>query len=240
LPVTAERLPGALERLEGVANRVAADWRDRLAPAIDRVWEDALSAIRTDLREWLGGMSESGWLPVHFELGFGLPPDSARDPASRTEPVELECGLQLRGAIDMVEQLRDGVRATDHKTGRRPVDDGFVIGQGRVLQPVLYALALERLLPGARVASGRLHYCTAEAGFAEREVPLDALARGAAKRLAAAIDSAIEHSFLPAAPADGACDYCEYQVVCGPYEALRTARKPKRDLEPLVQLRSER
>jgi hypothetical protein len=238
LPISEARLPEALERLEHAVERAASEWHDRLAPAIERVWDDAMAQIRGDLREWLTAMSRSPWVPLHFELGFGLPPHPARDPASRSEPVELDCGLRLRGAIDMVEQWGDAVRATDHKTGRRPVAEGVVIGKGAVLQPVLYALALERLLP-LRVTSGRLHYCTADAGFAEREVPLDDAARQSAQRVARTIDGALADGFLPAAPADGACDYCEYKVVCGPYEALRTGRKPKRELQALVQLRCE-
>src|SRR4029079_1281336 len=121
------------------------------------------------------------------------------------------------------------VRATDHKTGRHLVPKGIVLGKGSVLQPVLYALALEKIQP-ARVDSGRLYYCTAEGGFVDREVPLDDAARDAAVRLAQTIDIAIAERFLPAAPADGACQYCDYQVVCGPYEALRTRRKPRREL----------
>ncbi|HEY6561004.1 MAG TPA: PD-(D/E)XK nuclease family protein [Polyangiaceae bacterium] len=238
LPVTDARLPEALEHLERALERTAAEWHDRLAPAIERVWDDAIAQIRADLREWLSGMSRSPWVPVNFELGFGLSPHPARDPASQSEAIELACGLRLRGAIDMVEQWSDALRATDHKTGRHPAPEGFVIGKGAVLQPVLYALVLERLLP-QRVASGRLHYCTADAGFAEREVPLDDVARQAAARVARTIDDAVTHCFLPAAPAQGACEYCEYRVVCGPYEALRTGRKPKRELEPLAQLRSE-
>ena len=57
-------------------DRLSADWHDRLSPAIERVWEDAVSSIRADLREWLSAMVDSGWVPTHFELGFGLPPGS--------------------------------------------------------------------------------------------------------------------------------------------------------------------
>ncbi len=34
-----------------------------------------------------------------------------------------------------------------------------------------------------------------------------------------------------------ACEYCDYRIVCGPYEVERTARKRKERLQPLVQLR---
>ena len=44
---------------------------------------------------------------------------------------------------------------------------------------MLYALAAERLFADAKVASGRLYYCTAAGGYEERVVPLDGAARRA-------------------------------------------------------------
>ena len=34
------------------------------------------------------------------------------------------------------------------------------------------------------------------------------------------------------------CRFCDYQLVCGPYEELRTGRKWQPPLEPLKKLRS--
>ena len=80
----------------------------------------------------------------------------------------LACGVALRGAIDLVERSRDGrVRVTDHKTGKPRVRSGQVVAGGQALQPVLYALAAEKLFPDAPVESGRLYYCTAAGGFTE-------------------------------------------------------------------------
>ena len=44
------------------------------------------------------------------------------------------------------------------------------------------------------------------------------------------------------APAKGACRFCDYQIVCGPYEELRTARKwtGHEQIERLRQLREAR
>ena len=36
----------------------------------------------------------------------------------------------------------------------------------------------------------------------------------------------------------GQCERCDYRVVCGPYEELRSARKPQGNLEPLLAVRA--
>jgi hypothetical protein len=71
-------------------------------------------------------------------------------------------------------------------------------------------------------------------------VPLDAEARGAARVVADALDQALARPFLPAAPAKGACNYCDYRVVCGPYEEMRASRKPSAELEALTRVRELR
>ena len=74
LPVRPTNLVQAQQSLDVVIAEVAARYRDDLAPAIDRVWEDGVASIRADLREWLRRASEddSGYVPWRFELSFGL------------------------------------------------------------------------------------------------------------------------------------------------------------------------
>jgi CRISPR/Cas system-associated exonuclease Cas4 (RecB family) len=228
LPVTPERLPAARDQLDGVLDAVAARYCDELAPAIERVWRDGVESVRADLREWLRRASEdeTGFTPWRFELSFGLPGRRAADPHSQDAPVALDAGILLRGSIDLVERRGDGhLRATDHKTGKVRVKVDDVVSGGDALQPVLYALAVEKLFREDTVDSGRLYYCTAAGGFAERTVPLDSAARESAATVAGAIGEALTTPFLPAAPAEGACRWCDYRVVCGPYEELRTGRK---------------
>jgi len=241
LPITAKTLDEARTHLDRVLDRVVARYKDELAPAIDRVWEDGIAAVRADLREWLRRTSEDpGWKPRFFELSFGLQDREARDPRSIQEPARLDCGIQLRGSIDLVEEHDGGaLRATDHKTGKVRARDGMVIGGGEILQPVLYALALEKVIPGERSEGGRLYYCTSAGEFTEVEVPLDDTARAAAQKVADTVQQAISTGFLPAAPAKGACEYCDYLRVCGPYEELRTHRKRQSELAPLESLRKE-
>lgn len=241
LPLTEEKLEAARAVLEDVIEAVEARFVEELAPAIPRVWTDAVSDLRSDLAEWLVRAAERpDWVPIGFELGFGLPLTDERDPASREEPVELSEGLRLRGAIDLVEQ-RDGVlRATDHKTGAARAVHGVIEG-GRTLQPVLYARALEELYPGRTVGGGRLYWCTAKGRFEERSVPLDDRARRALTVLVETVQHAFEEGFFPALPEDKACERCDYLAVCGPKEAMRTGRKARghRYLGPLKKLRKQ-
>jgi CRISPR/Cas system-associated exonuclease Cas4 (RecB family) len=116
------------------------------------------------------------------------------------------------------------------------VKQGQIVAGGEALQPVFYALATEKLFPDATVESGRLYYCTSTGGFEERIVPLDPEARASAQTVAEVIGQALGEPFLPASPAPGACRWCDYQVVCGPYEELRTGRK-RPAFAPLAKLR---
>ena len=241
LPVRRATCDQAIALVDDVLNRVASTYEDKLAPAIPRVWEDGINAIRADLREWLRRASEAddGWVPHKFELSFGLA-DRGRedeDPASVPDPIPVVGELKLRGSIDLVERHTSGkIRATDHKTGKARADDGVVVGGGQHLQPVLYALACEELLEEP-VESGRLYYCTTAGGFEERIVPLDDFSRGTAGIVVEIISSALEEGFLPAAPEKGGCDWCDYRAVCGPFEYIRTSRKPVDRLFELKKLR---
>jgi RecB family exonuclease len=245
LPVRPSNLHQAHQQLDATIAEVAARYRDDLAPAIDRVWDDGVAAIRADLREWLRRSSEddSGYVPWHFELSFGLahrPERRQADPNSVPGAVDLDCGIQLRGSIDLVERHPSGMaRVTDHKTGKPTGKPGTLIDGGKSLQPLLYALAAEKLFAGeAKISSARLYFCTSAGGFTEQVVRIDDRARAAAAQLADTIGEAVAQPFLPAAPDERQCGLCEFRVVCGPYEERRSARKPQGNLEPLLALRA--
>jgi len=240
LPVREARLAQALTMLDETVKRIASQAYEDLAPAIDRVWLDTIEAVRSDLRTWLEKVSEQdGWVPIHFEFGFGFEATNGRDPASSPEPVRLSDGTMVHGVVDLIERSEDGhqLRVTDHKTGRDRVTKGIVIGHGEYLQPVLYGLAIERALKRA-VSEGRLFYCTADGGFNEHQIPLGLIARESAEIVLRTIDAGVAMPFLVPAPREDACVYCDFQEVCGPYEEIRWAKK-KENLA-LVQLKTMR
>jgi len=240
LPVTAASLDDALAVLEDSIASVAAEYEEKLAPAIDRVWHEEIAVIARDLRGWLRRTSDDGgtWTPRHFELSFGLPLSAERDPASRREEVLIDGRFRLRGAVDLVEEHGEtGVlRVTDHKTGKDRTTDDLIIGGGATLQPVLYSAAVEEVI-GRPVAETRLFFCTAAGGYKVRPVSLLPHARRAGVEALEIIDRALELGFLAAAPNERACAWCDFRPVCGPHEELRVARKSGDPLRDLIELR---
>lgn len=238
LPLSGGSLPAALALLDATVVRVAAKYHEQLAPAIERVWTDEIADIARDLRVWARRLPDAGdWVPEYFEFSFGLH-DEGRDPRSVADPVLVDGRFLLRGSVDLVERRRDGaaLRVTDHKTGKNRTTWKTVIGGGSTLQPVLYSMVVEQAL-AVPVTSGRLFYCTAPGGFAEHEIPLNDANRRLALEALEIVDRAIELGFLPPAPADRACTWCDFRVVCGPHEAQRVRLKSADKLGDLDHLR---
>jgi CRISPR/Cas system-associated exonuclease Cas4 (RecB family) len=241
LPVTRQTLPHALATLDAVLDRVAAEYAETLAPAIERVWRDEIDDLRRDLGIWVQKLADEGaWEPKYFEFSFGLN-DAGRDPRSLADPVVIDGRYTLHGSVDLIERHRDldVLRITDHKTGKNRSTPDMVIGGGAVLQPVLYSMAIEQGL-GKKVATGRLFYCTTAGGFVEKEIEINDYTRGQGLQALAIVDRAIERGFLAAAPAKDACRWCDFRSVCGPREEARVARKNQNDLADLIALRAMR
>jgi ATP-dependent helicase/nuclease subunit B len=238
LPAATEGLDTCRQLLDAALDDVEEHYRERLAPAINRVWRAEIEEIRTDLHGWLEeAVRKNEWLPEHFELGFGLPATGDRDPSSCEQAVALEGGILVRGAIDLVERhmTRGTLRVVDHKTGKAPDRPFLVLGGGSALQPLLYGLAAEQVL-SAPVESGRLFYCTQRGSYRELEVPLTSESRVQLNRALEIIDQAIASGLLPAVPNRDACQFCDCRCACGPHEELRWKRKPP--LDELTELRN--
>jgi ATP-dependent helicase/nuclease subunit B len=240
LPLSPDRLPAALAAVDAALDAVAADYRDELAPAIERVWNDEVADLQKDLRQWVRKTVETdaGWRPSFFEFSFGLARDADHDPRSVPDPVTIDGRFALRGSVDLVERRADGaLRVTDHKTGRNRSKRGMVIDGGRVLQPVLYSMVVESALD-ARVVEGRLSYCTAAGGFTSFPIEISESTRRLGIEALEIVDRAIDQGALAAAPDAGACLYCDFRAVCGPNEERRVRRKAPERLRDLEELRS--
>jgi CRISPR/Cas system-associated exonuclease Cas4 (RecB family) len=246
LPLTATTLETARKALDATLDRVAEQYREELAPAIQRVWQDEVESMRADLRMWLEqtAATHAEWEPMAFELAFGLKRDPANDPRSVESEVTLAEGWRLRGIVDLIERRRSAaapggapdLRVTDYKTGRDYTKRNLVVGGGEMLQPILYGLAVEQLF-GARVVESRLYYCTRAGGFSERVVALSGDARSRGPEVLGLIDRAIAAGFLPPAPRVRACGICDFRDVCGPNEEIRVKLKEQARMDALRALR---
>ncbi len=238
LPVTRDRLGQTEALLDETLEQLAARYHEELAPAIDRVWNDEIEAMRTDLKGWVHQVAneEGEWVPIRAELGFGFPPSPGRDPRSVPGPALINGVWQLHGIVDLVEArarptAEGELRVTDHKTGTDRTSDRMVVGHGEVLQPVLYGLAVEQAL-GRPVSHSQLLFSTVAGGYVARSVSLGETERRHGFEVLEIIDRAI----VPA-PRSGACAHCEFRVVCGPWEETRVRRKDDTKLVDLRVLR---
>ena len=239
LPVTEANVDRALIAVNDALRIVADGYAEKLAPAIERVWNDEIGDIAKDLRVWVRRLPEfQDWLPEYFEFSFGLPADADHDPRSVPDPVLVDGRFTLRGSVDLIERNRASglLRITDHKTGKNRTTDKTVIGGGAILQPVLYSLAVEQAL-GATVGFGRLFYCTASGGFTDHHIAIGDTSRRVGLEALEIVDRSIELGFLPAAPAKNACTWCDFRAVCGPHEEERIRRKSPDRLGDLLALR---
>ena len=241
LPVTRATLAAASNTLDTVLDRVAFEYAEKLAPAIERVWRDEVDELRRDLGIWVQKIAEEpDWRPAYFEFSFGLN-DEGRDPRSLPEPVLVDGRFVLRGSVDLIEHRADFdlLRITDHKTGKNRSNPDLVVGGGEMLQPVLYSLAIQQGL-GKKVFEGRLFYATTVGGFVEKPIPINDYTAGQGLQVLEIIDRAVETGFLPAVPKERACTWCDFRPVCGPREEERTRRKARERLADLEALRGMR
>lgn len=236
LPVSTHNLSQVERYLDETLDASAVEMEERLAPAIPGVWTAGVEGIRSDLRGWLRNLAErpEAWLPAYFEYSFGLAPDPEHDADSHSERAEIPGGYLLRGAVDLIEGLYDAstgeataLRITDYKSGANRTKDNLMFGAGELLQPALYALAVESIFPDVKVRESRLSFCSATGEFKDRVVPIGEELRSRSMELLAAIDDAIAFGFLPPAPREGACVYCDFKAVCGPYEEARWKKKDR-------------
>jgi CRISPR/Cas system-associated exonuclease Cas4 (RecB family) len=246
LPLKGDDRTAHFESLLQILGEEEANARARGAAFLPVIWDDMLHEVVRDLEVWLDAQIAHPAEPLYFELAFGLAQEAGRDPRSVVEPVQISGDgatptvLLARGSVDLVERRPDGALvAVDHKTGKTKVKAGVVTEGGTVLQPVVYSLVLEKILgpSGAAVAGGELYYCTHAGDFTRVFVPLDDRARAAFGTVASTVDGALREGFLPRAPGEYGCRYCDFQTICGEGAEQIAANKRQERLVPLQTLR---
>jgi hypothetical protein len=241
LPICEDAVPDAVRTMDETLRAVAAEYEDRLMPAIPRVWQDEIDELGRDLAIWVRRLAqEPRWVPKYFEFSFGLK-DDGRDPRSLADAVVVDGRFRLRGSVDLIEEdpQTGELRITDHKTGKNRSKPELIVGGGTVLQPVLYSVAIQEGL-GAKVVEGRLFYCTTAGGFSVHPIPITDYNRAQGLQVLEIVDHAVEQGVMLAAPAERACTWCDFRPVCGPREEERAGRKAKDRLVDLQALRTLR
>src|SRR5207249_10354672 len=68
-PLRADALEPARAALDRTLDRVAEQYREQLAPAIQRVWQDEVESMRADLRMWLeqSAAAHAEWEPIALD-----------------------------------------------------------------------------------------------------------------------------------------------------------------------------
>ena len=99
------------------------------------------------------------------------------------------------------------------------------------------SVAVEQIL-GRPVTAGRLFTAPPPAGSASESFPERCNRRAGIEALEI-IDRAIELGFLPPAPAERACTWCDFRVVCGADEHRHAARKAQEPLGDSIGLREK-
>ncbi|MEP6741199.1 MAG: PD-(D/E)XK nuclease family protein [bacterium] len=159
---------GLRKELAGAADDVFNEHERVVPPLNKQIWKidreirkillDQVLLYELEIQENSAGL---GVVPAFFELAFGGPRSTARDPSSKPEPLELirtgSAGketLKISGQIDRVDVARDKTLiAYDYKlSSGSSIED---IKAGRSLQLPIYLEALEKLLlTDHRIAGG--------------------------------------------------------------------------------------
>ena len=80
-----------------------------------------------------------------------------------------------------------------------------------------------------------MYFCTSVGGFSEVIVPLDQYTRNSIAQVAEIIGEALDEPFLPAAPAERQCAWCDYQPICSKADRAGSVRRvPATAVESLV------
>ena len=187
--------------------RVADEERARLAPAIRRVWDDEIAAMRARLVAVDavdgGGSRRLGAAVVRVRLR-AAPTRAAMPPAVRSRCGWTAASSCADRSIWWSATPTGVLRVTDHKTGRARWPERMIVAGGEVLQPMLYSLALEAAT-GETVVGGRLSFCTAAGEFTVIDVPLPRPRGGPVSRYSKSSIAASSTGMFAAVPKKGAC-----------------------------------
>ncbi|GMU53673.1 MAG: hypothetical protein AMXMBFR33_28190 [Candidatus Xenobia bacterium] len=199
-------------RLEQLLEEALEAFRREYPPPSRAVERGETRMLKRDLECFLRlELSHPERTPIGCEVAFGQ--DGLEDePLARAEPVKV-MNLPLRGRIDRIDRLGQGIEVVDYKTGRRlKTVDGAVFQGGRLLQHALYALVAQELT-GESVRG--LSYCFPTT---RGERPWLFFPSPDAAHLEALLQDVLEPletgAFLHTESRKNDCTYCNFQNAC--------------------------
>ncbi len=181
--------------------------RARVPAPGEGVRQRQLGALEEDVRSFVRMVRELGAPWIKAEMKFGLLGEA---------PVTLSLKqgvVQLRGAIDRVDETLEGLHVIDYKTGV-PYDyeaSTGVFNGGRRLQHALYAEVAEQVL-GREVRTGAYHFPTRRGQ--NRVIPFERNDLASVTDLLDLLLGAVESgAFVPTDEA-GDCKFCDFAPIC--------------------------
>ncbi len=183
-------------------------------PALVNAVRDQMRADVDDLLEREVAQADE-FVPDQFELEFeDVPFEFARGRS-----------LTFKGYMDRLDVAArpKRVRVIDYKGGGNPWKDGEEFRGGRNVQLAIYVLAAGAAYPKHEVTDSRYYYSTAYGRFKTKQIEGTDTARSTLKQVLTALDDTVARGAF--APVADACDYCDYQAICGPHREQRAARK---------------
>ncbi len=223
--VEADRHRPVLARIAG--GRIA-ETRRKVPPPSDGIFESERRDILETLDIFMAAeekREDRKGRPLAFEKEIDREPIGLGDGRS----------FRLRGFIDRVDEIgHDLYRVIDYKTGSsKPYEDLVQFGRGRMLQPALYAIALEQILtrerPGRAPRVAESGYLFPSRKGEGHEIMVGDFDRHRLRLLLADLLALIEKGYFFAG-SGAKCTYCDYCNVCvsgGPGPSGR-----KRDANP--------
>ena len=229
------------KRLEHILSEQIRSYHELYPPPNESLYRDQCRQLERAVRIFL--MTEAEFCqrsrPLFMEASLGLAAAGNGTPLDEPDPlgVPLSDGtsVRIRGRIDRIDQLGDEssheFAIWDYKTGssnRYKRSDPF--RQGRIIQHVLYLAMVQQVLrktldPKATVSTFG-YFFPGVRGWGNRVAwSSDELSEGQAvlQRLCQTISSG---SFAATDQCED-CRFCDYQAVCGDYQAVTAASKDK-------------
>lgn len=220
---------GARDDMEELVSQVLEQWRDRVPPPGETVYDSEAKEIQRSAMLFLDmerqareGGDKGEWL--YLEHAFGV--DNNPPGTIHLSPVK---SIKLKGRIDRIDRMPDGtLRAIDYKTGSANYyskdDKKGTFNGGRHLQAALYAKAIENLLD-EKVSRFEYRFPTSKGRQAIISYSAEEISE-VSSLILQILTHIEEANFIPTNHS-GDCSFCDYSPICRSEKGFRSVTTPR-------------